>query len=300
MIAAATHGLRKLYGRQTALDGVDFHVPQGSVYLLAGRNGAGKSTLLRLLLNLEQADGGRAEVLDLDPRQSGPTIRARTGYVPEGPEGAYRWMTAGRLFDHLARFYPNWDRDYQASLARLFDVRLHRRIGELSKGQLRAVQIVAALAHRPELLLLDELTDGLDPLMRDEVMGTLAGHLAETGCTAILSTHLVSEVDRLADHVGVLRAGRLVAQDSVEAVLARLGRYELAVTDGWSPPDALARSILRNGPTLGRTAELVIDAAPDAAAHALAASGAGVRGVSRLPLSEAVALLLRKGEPDVR
>jgi ABC-2 type transport system ATP-binding protein len=300
MIAAATHDLRKLYGREKALDGVDLNVPQGSVYLLAGRNGAGKSTLLRLLLNLEQADGGRAEVLGLVPRQAGPAIRARTGYVPEGPEGAYRWMTAGRLFDHLARFYPNWDREYQASLARLFDVRLHRRLGDLSKGQLRAVQIVAALAHRPELLLLDELTDGLDPLMRDEVLGTLAGHLADTGCTAILSTHLVAEVERLADHVGVLRGGRLVAQEPVETVLARLGRYELAAPHGWSPPDALAPSILRKGPALGRSAELVIDAAPDSAAHALAASGAEVRGVSRLPLSEAVALLLRKGETDAR
>lgn len=298
--AVMTRGLTKRFGRETALNRVDLRVPGGSVYLLAGRNGAGKSTLLRVLLNIEAADGGTAEVLGLDPQSQGPRVRAQTGYFPEGAEGAYPWMSAGRLLSHLARFYPSWDRSYANELATMFDLRLDRRLGVLSKGQLRCVQVVAALAHRPPLLLLDELTDGLDPIVREDVLGALAGHLAETGCTAILSTHLVQEVERLVDQVGVLRRGRLVAQDSVEDILDRLRRYELDAPGGWSPSPALEPMIGRRGPAIGGATDLVLHGTPDKVAGAIAASGAAVRNVSRLPLSEAVTILLQMDERNVQ
>src|SRR4051794_876213 len=215
-LAVRTERLAKRFGREIALAGVDLAVPEGGVYLLAGTNGAGKSTLLRALLNIERPDGGAAFALGFDTRAHGPEVRARTGYVPETGEGTYRWMQAGRFLAQHAAFYPAWDEDYARHLIRLLEIRMDSRLGALSKGQARRVQIVAALAHRPPLLLLDELTDGLDPLAREEVLALLAAHLADTGCTAILSTHLVSEVETLVDHVGVLRAGKLVAQAPAE------------------------------------------------------------------------------------
>jgi ABC-2 type transport system ATP-binding protein len=291
--AVWTEGLVKRFGREIALDGVGLSVPQSGVYLLAGTNGAGKSTLLRTLLNLERPERGTAQVLGLDPQANGPEVRARTGYVPETGEGTYRWMRAGRFLAHHAAFYPGWDQDYAQDLVHRLDVRVDSRLGALSKGQARRVQIVAALAHRPPLLLLDELTDGLDPLAREEVLGLLAAHLAETGCTAILSTHLVSEVETLVDHVGVLRAGKLVAQAPAERLTERLLRYHLDAPEGWQAPAALEPLVVRREAGLGKSVRLVAAGDSGAVGAAIAAAGAGVREVTRLSLAEAVPILLQ-------
>lgn len=292
-LAVRTEVLVKRFGRETALNGVDLTVPQGSVYLLAGTNGAGKSTLLRTLLNVERPDLGKAHVLGLDTQGNGPEVRARTGYVPETGEGTYRWMRAGRFLAHHACFYPTWDADYAQQLIRMLDVRMESRLGGLSKGQARRVQIVAALAHRPQLLLLDELTDGLDPLVREEVLSLLATHLADTGCTAILSTHLVGEVETLIDRIGVLRAGRLVAQAPVEHMLERLKRYHLDAPEGWTVPAALGPLVLRREAGLGKVPRLVAVGEEGDLAASFAAAGAPVREVSRLSLAEAVPVLLQ-------
>jgi ABC-2 type transport system ATP-binding protein len=268
-------------------------VPEGGVYLLAGTNGAGKSTLLRTLLNVERPDGGTATVLGLDSHLRGPEVRARTGYVPETGEGTYRWMRSGRFLAHHASFYPSWDEDYARQLVRRLDVRMESKLGTLSKGQARRVQIVAALAHRPSLLLLDELTDGLDPLAREEVLGLLASHLADTGCTAILSTHLVAEVETLIDHLGVLRLGKLVAQAPTERLLGRLQRYHLDVPEGWQAPPELDATVLRRETGLGKALRFVAAGDQVEVIAAIAASGAGVREISRLSLAESVPILLQ-------
>lgn len=291
-LAVRTEWLVKRFGRETALDGVGMSVPQGSVYLLAGTNGAGKSTLLRSLLNIERPDLGSATVLGLDTRSNGARVRASVGYVPETGEGVYRWMRAGAFLAHHASFYPGWDADYGAQLVKQFDVRLNKRMGALSKGQARRVQIVAALAHRPQLLLLDELTDGLDPLAREEVLSLLATHLADTGCTAILSTHLIGEVETLVDRVGVLRLGKLVAEAPAEALLNQLKRYHLDAAPDWAIPATLAPHVLRRDAGLGG---LKLVAAGDEAelTASIQACGAKVRDVSRLSLTEAVPILLQ-------
>lgn len=292
-MAVQTEWLVKRFGRETALAGINLEVPQGGVYLLAGTNGAGKSTLLRTLLNLESPDHGMCRVLGLDTRTNGPAIRARTGYVPETGEGGYRWMRVGRFLAHHASFYPSWDEEFAQQLIRTLELRMESRFGTLSKGQARRVQIVAALAHRPSLLLLDELTDGLDPLAREEVLSLLATYLADTGCTAILSTHLVSEVETLIDHIGVLRAGRLVAQAPTEQLLRGLQRYHVDAPEGWTAPDALAPMVLRRETGLGKTARLIAAGNEFEIAAALAVSGAALREVSGLSLAEAVPMLLQ-------
>lgn len=292
-LAVRTEWLVKRFGSETALDGIDMVVPQGSVYLLAGTNGAGKSTLLRTLLNIEHADLGTATVLGLDTRAYGPRVRAHTGYVPETGEGVYRWMRVGRFLAHHASFYPGWDADYAAHLIKLLEVRVDKRLGALSKGQARRVQIVTALAHRPQLLLLDELTDGLDPLAREEVLSLLATHFADTGCTAILSTHLIAEVETLLDRVGVLRGGRLVAQASTEALLNQLKRYHLDAPAGWTVPEALAPSIFRRDTGIGNQTKLVAAGNEAELVPGIQASGVAVRDVTRLTLAEAVPVLLQ-------
>jgi ABC-2 type transport system ATP-binding protein len=288
-----TNGLTKKFGRQAALLDVDLSVPEGAVYLLAGTNGAGKSTLLRSLINLERPDSGSATVLGLETSRNGPEVRARTGYVPETGEGVYRWMRAGRFLAHQASFYPGWDSDYANQLVRRLDVRLESRLGTLSKGEARRVQVVAALAHRPPLLLLDELTDGLDPLARELVLALLASHLADTGATAILSTHLVGEVETLIDHVGVLRSGRLVAQASAESLLDRLRRYHVDLPEAWQAPPALAARLLRRETPLGRSTGLVAAGDEAELARGLAESGATLREISRIGLAESVPILLQ-------
>ena len=292
-LAVRTAGLVKSFGREIALDGVDLAVPESGVYLLAGTNGAGKSTLLRTLLNVERPDRGSATVFGLDSRSRGPEIRARTGYVPETGEGTYRWMRSGRFLAHHAGFYPSWDGEYARQLVRLLDVRMESKLGTLSEGQARRVQIVAALAHRPSLLLLDELTDGLDPLAREEVLGLLASHLADTGCTAILSTHLVAEVETLIDHLGVLRSGRLVAQAPTERLLRRLQRYHLDAPEGWQAPPELNAAVLRRETGLGKVVRLIAAGDQAEIVAMINASGAGVREIARLSLAETVPILLQ-------
>ena len=204
-LALEAEALTMRYRRTWGLRDCTFALPAGRIAALIGPNGAGKSTLLRTLLNVERADAGTVSVLGFDPERQGPEVRARTGYVPETGEGTYRWMRVDRFLAHQAAFYPGWDEGYAGELVRLLDVRIESRRRTLSKRHARRLQIVAALAHRPALLLLDELTDGLDPLAREEMLSLLASYLAHTGSTAILSTHLVAEVETLIDHVGVLR-----------------------------------------------------------------------------------------------
>lgn len=295
-LAAATAGLSKRFGRETALERVDLQVPQGAVYVLAGANGAGKSTLLRTFLGLVRPDAGRAEVLGLDPRRNGPQARAQIGYVPEGAQSGYGWMRVGRLLEHHAAFFPAWDANYAARLSRALEIRPERKLGHLSKGQARRVQLVMALAHRPALLLLDEPTDGLDPVARDEVLGLLSEHLADTGCTVLVSTHLVYEVQRLADHLGVLQRGRLVAQTPVEQLHRQLRLYRVEAPEGWVGPVDLAPAVLRRGGT-GRDLQWTVWGEEREVAGRIAASGGVVREVAPLTLDDAVLNLLRAKEP---
>lgn len=292
----STQGLVKRYGRETALGGVDLHVPEGAVYVLAGANGAGKSTLLRTLLNLTRPDEGRAEVFGLETGANGPAIRAGLGYVPETTEAGYAWMKAGTLLAHHAAFHPGWDADYAARLCRLLDVRPERRVRTLSKGQSRRLQLVMALAHRPRLLLLDEPTDGLDPVVRDDVMGLLAEHLADTGCTILVSTHLVYEVERIADHLGVLREGRLVAQTSREDLHRMLRAYRAEGPEGCVGPATVPGAVLRRSGS-GRDIQWTIWGEEAAIRAHFGAAGAVVRDVAPLTLDQAVVTLLSTKEP---
>ena len=293
--AVATHGLSKRYGRETALDRVDLRVPEGAVYVLVGANGAGKSSTLKLLLNLERPDAGSVEVLGMDTGRHGPEVRAQVGYVPEVDGPGYRWMTCGRLLRHAAAYYPSWDAAYAHHLGRAFDVRLEHRIGTLSKGEARRLHLVLALAHRPPLLVLDEPTDGLDPVVRSRALTLLAEHLAETPATVLISTHQLHELESLADHMGVLRDGRLAAQMTRDELKRTVRRYRFVVPDGWeAPPELRAASPRR--PAAGREVQWTLVGEEREVTERLTLAGARVDHVHGLALADAALALLSEEE----
>jgi ABC-2 type transport system ATP-binding protein len=287
----ATHSLGKRYGSEVALRGVDLQVPEGAVYVLIGPNGAGKTTTLKILLDLVRATEGTAEVLGMDARTVGPAVRAQIGYVPERLDWGYGWMRVGRLLEHHSAYHPTWDREYATQLVRAFDLGLDRRVGRLSKGQARRVQLTLALAHRPRVLVLDEPTDGLDPIMRDETLGLLTNHLADTPTTTLISTHLIHEADRLADHVAMLRAGRLVMQAPRDVMRFMLRSYRADVPDGWSGVADLNGAVTQRA-GLGREIRWLVWGEEAEITAKLARAGATVREVSPVTLEEATLALL--------
>ena len=223
--AVTTRGLAKRFGSVRALDGLDLQVPEGAVYVLVGPNGAGKSTLIRTLMGLVQYQAGTVNVLGRDPAGRGAEVRAGIGYVPEDYRVGYAWMTVGRLLEHHAVYHPSWDAEYARQLRARYEIDPGRKCHTLSKGQSRRVQLVLALAHRPPLLLLDEPTDGLDHVVRDETLSILSEHLADSPTTVVISTHRVYEVEPLVDHVGVLAEGRLLGQLPRDELHGGLLRY---------------------------------------------------------------------------
>jgi ABC-2 type transport system ATP-binding protein len=289
--AVATHGLSMCYGKQTALDAVDLRVPDGAIYVLIGANGAGKSSTMKVLLNLERADAGRAEVFGLDTIDEGPRVRAQIGYMPEAHEQAYSWLTCAQLIRHVAAHYPAWDHTYAARLIDVLGVRAERKVGTLSKGESRRLQFVLALAHRPPLLLLDEPTDGLDPVVRHRTLAHLAEHLADTPTTVVIATHHIHEVESLADHVGVLNAGRLVAQLSRDELRRTVRRYRVEVPEDWQTPPELQTPSLRRSRG-GREVQWTLIGEEREVTARLTATGATVRDVTPLALEEAALAFL--------
>lgn len=296
--AIETSGLVKRFGRRVALDGLDLAVPRGSVYVLVGPNGAGKTTALRVLLDLVRAGRGAARVHGRDSVAEGAWVRALCGYVPERQDAGYGWMKVQQLLSYHASYRPTWDAAYAGELMRVMEVRDHTRFGKLSKGEARRVQLVMALAHRPPVLLLDEPTDGLDPVMRDQALSLVADHIAENESTLLISTHLVYEMEGLGDHLGVLKEGRLTAQLDREKLRLQLRRYTIDMPEGWSSPADLAgRVVRRNG--RGREQAWTVWGEEREVVERLGAAGVSVREVEPLSLEDAAIALLAMRENHV-
>lgn len=291
-LAASTHAITKVYRYSAALSDLTIRIPAGSVFLLVGPNGAGKSTAIKLLLDLIEPTSGSATVLGMNPRDQPAEVRANVGYVPEQLNWGYSWMRVGRLLEHHARYFTAWDREYAAYLVREFDLRMDQKISTLSKGQSRRVHIVMALAHRPPLLILDEPTDGLDPVMRDAALDVIEKHIASSQTTVLVSTHHVSEFESIADHIAALRAGRLRIQTPLADLRRDLLRYRIDVPDGWDVRRIFGDALLRRERTPAGS-EVVIWGVEAEVASKLIASGATVRETLRLDLRDATINLLR-------
>lgn len=289
--AIRTEGLIKDYKRTRALAGLNLTVPEGAVYLLVGPNGSGKTTTMKILLDLVRSDEGEAEVFGLSPIDDGAKVRAQIGYVPEGRIPGYEWMKVGHLIRHHAAYYPSWDGAYADSLVQRLEIDERARFKNLSKGESRRVQLVLALAHRPPLLLLDEPMDGLDPLVRDRVIEQLVDHISENPTTVLASTHHIQEMEKLADHMGILHQGSLLSQNTREDLHRSLRRYFIEVPEGWETPLEL-QDVLIHANGSGPELAWAIWGEEEQVSGALTASGATVRSVSTLQLEEAAVALL--------
>lgn len=241
-LAVEVSGLIKRFGRNEALSGLDLRVPRGSVFGLVGRNGAGKTTTIRCMLDLLRPDAGDIAVLGMESVRDAVEIRRRVGYVPESPD-YYAWMTVAEIFWFNAGFYDTWDDELAARLRRELALPADRRLRDLSRGQRAKVGLALAIAQRPEVLLLDDPTTGLDPAARREFLEATIEHAQESGQTVLFSTHLLHEMERIADHVAVVHEGRTLLQEALEPLKLRTRRLEIAYLDDPPPPLAL-RGIL--------------------------------------------------------
>lgn len=291
--AIVTRSLEKRFGRRQVLAGVDLTVPEGSVYVLVGPNGVGKTTTLSVLLDIVAADAGTAEVLGLDASAEPARVRAQVGWVPERPDALYGWLRVGELVRYHAGFYPAWDEGYAAELARLFAIDVEAKISRLSKGEQRRVQLLLALAHKPPVLLLDEPTDGLDPVMRERVLAALATHMARFSTTVLLLTHHVNETERLGDHLGVMRSGRIEVQLDRDTLRRRLRAYHLQVPDGWPGAPALSDAVVARSGASRELSWTIWGDEPEVTER-LHASGATVRRVQPLSFEDAALAFLSK------
>jgi ABC-2 type transport system ATP-binding protein len=238
-IAIRVTGLVKRYASLTAVHGIDLTVRRGEVFGFVGPNGAGKSTTIRCLLDLIRPTAGTIEVFGGDPRTHGLLVRARIGYVP-GELRLPDRVTARQLVESVARLRGAADQGRADEIAERLRVELDRRVRDLSTGNRRKVALVLAFAWEPDLLILDEPTSGLDPLMQHEFLAMVA-EARGRGATVFLSSHVLSEVQQAADRVAVLRAGRIVAEGSVDELRRRARqRIEVWFAADAAPGDAIA------------------------------------------------------------
>lgn len=235
-------GVTKEYGSQRALDRVSLSVPPGTVCALLGENGAGKTTAIRILLGLTEPDEGQAVVLGLDSTKQGEAVRRRVGYVPERPT-LYEWMTVSEIGWFTAGFYGSGFFERYVHLATDYQLPLKRKIKSLSKGMRAKVALSLALAHEPELLILDEPTSGLDTLVRREFMEGMVD-IAAAGRTVLLSSHQISEVERVADIVAIIRSGQLLLVERLEDLKDQIRELSLTLADGVGERPPLAGQIL--------------------------------------------------------
>ena len=198
--------LVKRFRKNRVLDQVDFAPEAGQVTVLLGRNGAGKSTLMKLALGVLKPDGGTLTVCGLDPVKKARDVRRAIGYVPDKPD-VYLWMTPGDLFRFLQPQYPTWNRDTVERLSEQLEVPMKTKFRSLSRGEGMKAMLVAAMAHEPELLLLDEPFAGLDPIVREEVLRGVIGELK--GRTVLCTTHDLDVASRIADAVAILDQGKI-------------------------------------------------------------------------------------------
>ncbi len=266
----STSGLGKSYRGRPALIDVFLEVPPGVIFGYLGPNGAGKTTTIRLLAGLLRPTAGRAEVLGLDTVRNREAVQERIGYLP-GEFVAYPDLTGEQYLEYLANLRGGVDPSAAARLAKRLDLDLSQRIGTMSHGNRQKVGIVQACFHHPQVLILDEPTAGLDPLVQREFLA-LVREARQAGHTVFLSSHILSEVEAVADMVGILRQGRLVEVQSVAKLKAQALRRIDLTFEGPTPVERLrqvtgVREIHPNGSAVhlvveGSTAELLEVAAP--------------------------------------
>jgi ABC-2 type transport system ATP-binding protein len=291
-------GLSKSYGKTRGIVEVDLVVATGEVFGFLGPNGAGKTTTIRTLLDLIRPTAGTAEVLGLDSIKDSLAIRRRIGYLP-GELALWEWMTTRQLLEHLGKLRGGIDTRYRDELLERFAVEPDRKIKDLSSGNKQKVGIIQAFMHRPELIILDEPTAGLDPLMQHATYDVIDEARAD-GRTVFLSSHVLPEVERIAERVGIIRNGRVIEVESVENLKARAVR-QLEVRFGTSAPSAATLAAVAGvteATMSGGTALIRLEGSVDPLIKALASYEVRSLRTHETPLDE-IFLAMYREAPDV-
>ena len=245
--------LIKTFDETCALDGLTLTVPESAVYGLVGPNGAGKSTLIRHLTGIYRQDAGELRI-NGEPVYENPAVKAKIASIPD--EIPY-WSQATNedMMRFYASVYPQFDRQYYEQLRRVFDLDEKRMMRKLSKGQQKLAAFRFALAQRPEMLVLDEPLDGLDPVNRRTVWGLILGEVAERGTTVLVSSHNLRELEDVCDHVGIMNRGRMLLERSLSELQENMVKIQLVLPDGTELPGDL--ELLHEGRT-GRLRQLIL------------------------------------------
>jgi ABC-2 type transport system ATP-binding protein len=230
-----TAGLSKHYDDIEALRGLDLRVPAGSIFGFLGKNGSGKTTTIKLLLGMARPTNGDARVFGLPSSNSetGVEIRRRTAFVSDEKD-LYDYLTVGEMIAFTRRVYPKWRGDLEQQYLRKFELSAGRGIKGLSRGTRTKLALLLALCRGAELLILDEPTSGLDPAMAEDVLQALVSHVAGEQATVFFSSHQLTEVEQVADHVAIIDRGRTVVAGGLDDLRSQYQRVQL-VFDGEAP-----------------------------------------------------------------
>jgi ABC-2 type transport system ATP-binding protein len=236
----------RTFGAKQALREVSLSVPRGVVFGLVGANGAGKTTLIRHVLGLLKAQQGSVRVFGLDPVADPVGVLSRVGCLSEEND-LPGWMRVGELMRYVQAFYPGWDENYAEQLRRDFALDPSARVKHLSKGQRARAGLLVALAYRPELLVLDEPSSGLDPIVRRDILGAIVRTIADEGRTVLFSSHLLDEVERVSDYVAMLNHGRLAFAGPMDEIKRTHYRLTLEFDEIRREPPSLAGALAWEG-----------------------------------------------------
>ena len=231
-----TTSLVKRFGKKVAVDNINLEVPEGSVFGFLGRNGAGKTTTIKMLIGLLESSSGSASVLGLDPKRDDVQIKRRVGYVAENQK-MYDWMTIGEIMRFTGSFYPTWDNDLADELCKRLELSKKDKLKNLSRGMYGKVALLLAMAHNPELLILDDATSGLDVVVRRDFMEGIIDLIHKGGKTVFFSSHMIDEVEGVADWVGIIDQGKLIVAARMDDLKASIRQIRMIFEN--NPPQEI-------------------------------------------------------------
>lgn len=257
-----TEGLTKKYiHNKEAVSSLDLKVPKGSVYVFIGRNGAGKTTTIRILMGLLQKTAGKAEVLGMNPDKDPVPIKKRVGYVADNQK-MYDWMTVEETINFCSPFYPTWNNALSEDLLKRFELPRTAKVKDLSRGMNGKLALLLALAHQPELLILDDPTSGLDPVVRREFLQGIIEVIHQEAKTVFFSTHIITEAEQIADYVGIIEEGKLMLSQPLDKLKDSMKQIRLIFED--KIPNTISFPELLKKEMLGHEVVLTVkDYTPD-------------------------------------
>ncbi len=284
--------LSRRFGKKIALDNVTLSIPEGCVFGLVGENGAGKTTLIKLLLGLLKPASGTVRVFGSDPVKDPEGVLARIGYLSENREMP-DWMRVHEIIRYTRAFYRTWDAKYAAELQAWFGLDSGMRVRHLSRGQRAQLGLLLALAYRPELLLLDEPSSGLDAVVRRDILGAIIRAVAEEGRTVVFSSHLLDEVQRVADVTAMVHEGRVVLCAPMDEIMQRYRKLAVQLPEDMRIPPQLPGASGWEG--AGRDWTVLVEDHTPGVDEALAAQGIQIVRDERPSLEDVFVARVRAG-----